>query len=284
MNKNIVIPNKKQLDEKIAKFKKEGSKKIHVLSDFDKTLTYFSVNKQKAPSIIFLLREGKYLAPGYSDKAFALYEEYHPDEIDLSKSYDFRKKRMDEWWSRHFQLLIESGLNKKDIENIAGDKRIKLRKGINKFLKKLDGENIPLLIISASGVGDSIKMILEKEKLNLQNIHVITNTYEFDEKDNAIKPKKPTIHSLNKSEVAIKDYPVFNKIKNRKNVLLLGDSIDDIGMIEGFDYNEIIKIGFLNEKTEEQKKDFERNFDIVILDDGNMGHVNDLLKNILEKK
>ena len=72
----------------------------------------------------------------------------------------------------------------------------------------------------------------------------------------------------------VKDYPVFGKIKHRRNVLLLGDSVDDIKMIEGFEYDEIIKIGFLNEKVEENRDEYLKNFDIVIANDSDMSHVN----------
>ena len=113
------------------------------------------------------------------------------------------------------------------------------------------------------------------------NIHIITNVFEWDENGKALKVLEPKIHALNKSEVAIKDYPIFNKIEGRKNVLLLGDSIDDIGMVDGFEYNEIIKVGFLNEKVEENQKRYLEGFDVLITRDGDMSYINELLKEIV---
>jgi|GEM_PF-2763992 len=48
---------------------------------------------------------------------------------------------------------------------------------------------------------------------------------------------------MNKSEVAIHSFPaVYTKIEKRKNVILLGDSLHDVQMIDGFDYTTCIKI------------------------------------------
>jgi 5'-nucleotidase len=85
---------------------------------------------------------------------------------------------------------------------------------------------------------------------------------------------------LNKDKTVIQNLPVFNVIKNRKNILLLGDSLDDIGMIKGFDYNNLIKIGFLNENIEENLEHYKYNFDIIILNGYTMDYINVLLREL----
>jgi len=124
-------------------------------------------------------------------------------------------------------------------------------------------------------------MYLNQEGLLFNNIYMIANLFEFDENGKVVKIKEPIIYSLNKAEIALKDFPIFEKIANRKNVILLGDGIDDNGMIEGFDFDEIIRIGFLNENVSENKQKYLENFDVVITGDGDMNYVNDLLKQIL---
>jgi choline kinase len=84
MENDIIISNKPLLEQKIQKFKEGGKDKFHVVSDFDKTLTKSFWNGQKHPSIIAVLREEKYLTPDYSDRANALFEKYHPFEIDFT--------------------------------------------------------------------------------------------------------------------------------------------------------------------------------------------------------
>ncbi|MBU1613431.1 hypothetical protein KKC87_03315, partial [Patescibacteria group bacterium] len=95
--------------------------------------------------------------------------------------------------------------------------------------------------------------------------------------------KEPVIHSLNKYEIVVKEYPIFETIKNRKNVLLMGDGIDDVGMIEGFEYDNLLKIGFLNDGVEKNLDKFTANFDVVITRDSGMEYVDKLLQRILKK-
>ena len=95
------------------------------------------------------------------------------------------------------------------------------------------------------------------------------------------KIRKPIIHSLNKDETAIHEFPVYEKIKDRKNILLLGDSPGDPGMSDGFDAENILKVGFLNEKAEENLEHYKKLYDIVILNDPPFDYVVELLKEIV---
>ena len=40
MKENVIITNKQELDKKINAIKKDGKKSLHVISDFDRTLTH----------------------------------------------------------------------------------------------------------------------------------------------------------------------------------------------------------------------------------------------------
>jgi hypothetical protein len=52
-------------------------------------------------------------------------------------------------------------------------------------------------------------------------------------------------------------------------------------VIKGLNIKNSIKIGFLNEKVKELLKEYKKHFDILILEDGTMGVVNEVVKNIL---
>lgn len=280
----VIIADEKELDEKIKKISEGGAENLHIVSDFDRTLTTAFVNGRNTPSLISILRDGNYLGSDYAEKAHVLFNKYHKIEIDLKIPLEQKKKAMLEWWEKHFDLLIKSGLNKKDVENAMKSGKIKLRDGCLAFLDFLYANKIPLLIISSNGLGgDAIKLYLEEKNKMYENIHVISNTYEWDKKGNATRVKKPLIHTLNKEETAIKNYPVFEFIKNRKNVLLLGDSTGDVGMVGSFDYKNLIKIGFLNEDIENSLPEYKKKFDIIITEDGSMNYVNNLLKELIGK-
>lgn len=130
---------------------------------------------------------------------------------------------------------------------------------------------------------DVISMLLEKEGLLHSNIYIISNSFKWDKRGRVIGIKQPIIHCMNKDETMVRDFPCYEKIKNRKNVLLLGDNLEDIGMIKGFNYDNLIKIGFLNENVKENLEQYKRNYDLVILNDSSMNYVNKLLGKMLIK-
>lgn len=281
--KNVVIKNPEKLEKLEERFRKDGVGTIHVLSDFDRTLTTAFVDGKAMPSIISILRDGNYLIPDYAPKAHALYNKYHPLEINPEISFEEKKKAMQEWWMTHFKLLAESGFTKDDLEKVVESGKIRFRKGALEFIDLLYNHNIPLIIMSSAGLGEVISRLLQKEGRLYKNIYIISNSFEWDASGNIVGIKQPIIHTLNKDETMIKDYPdVFEVVKNRKNVLLLGDNLGDIGMIAGFDYNNLIKIGFLNEEVEKSLEEYKKNYDVVILNDSDMNFVNKLIKDLIK--
>jgi HAD superfamily hydrolase (TIGR01544 family) len=144
-------------------------------------------------------------------------------------------------------------------------------------LKRL---KIPLIILSSSGLGyDAISMFLRKEKLLFNNIFIISNRFVW-QGNKVIGIKKPIIHSLNKNYATIKHFPeVFEKVKGRKNAILLGNDINDARMSEGLN-GKIVKIGFLNEDVEENLGNYKEHYDALILKDGSMTFVNRVLRKL----
>ncbi len=277
---NIVVVNQENLEKIKKQISEQGDEKFHVIADFDRTLTKAFVNGKKIPSIVSILRDKNYLSKDYPEKAKALFEKYHPIEINSNISIKDKKQKMHEWWKSHFNLLIRSGLTKNDLLQIVKDKDIQLRKGADEFLNFLNKKNIPLIILSSSGIGEVIEMFLKKHGKMHDNLYIISNFFNW-ENGKAVSVKEPIIHVMNKSEIAVKKYPIFDKIKQRKNVLLIGDSLGDLGMIDGFDYNNLIKIGFLNVKIDENLNIYKKNFDVILLNDASMDYVNKLLKEVL---
>lgn len=282
--KDVIIVNKKDLEKKKKAMVKDGVDKFHVVSDFDRTLTKAFVGGKKTPSIISELRDRDYISKDYAKRAHALFDKYHPIEMDSSVPINDKKKAMYEWWKIHFDLLIESGLNKKHIERIVSEGKIQFREKASDFFGLLKNKDIPLVIISSAGLGkESIDLFLRKEKIDYSNIYVVSNEYEWNEKGNAISVKQPIIHVMNKDETIVKTFPeIYSQIKNRRNVLLMGDSLGDTGMVDGFDYKNLIKVGFLNENVDEHLEAYKENFDVVIIGDGSMDYINKLLKEILK--
>jgi 5'-nucleotidase len=279
---NIIIPDEKEFRETEKKFRVGGLNKVHILADFDRTLTKAFSDGAEVPSVISVLRDGNYLTPDYAEKAHALYEKYSPLEKDPHLSKENKKRLMEEWWTAHFALLIQSGLKKEDIKTVVKSGKIKFREGFSELADFLKSNDIPLVILSSSGLGkESILLKLEEGGLADGNIHVISNAFEWDGEGKAVAARQPIIHSANKDETVVKDHPeIFAAIKNRKNVILLGDSLDDPDMVEGFSYDNLLKIGFWNDQTKEREKAYREKYDVLVTNDASLDFVNRFLRGI----
>jgi len=275
----VYIHNKDLLNKKIQEIISQGLNKLHIVSDFDRTLTKCFFNNRKIPSTIALIREGNYLTEDYPKKAFALFDKFHPIELDTSLDYDFRFKKMQEWWKEHEKLLVTSKMNKQVIEDILKKYPKIFRDGTLEFLDKLNKNNIPILIFS-SGIGNLIEGYLKKENKLTKNVHILSNTFDFNNKGFATGYKEEIIHIMNKSETKITNKNYREMISKRNNVILLGDSLEDLGMVNDLDTNIIIKIGFLNEDIEKNLEEYKNNFDVVITNDCSMNFVNEIMKKI----
>ncbi len=277
----VIIPNPDNLEKIKSALAAGGADKLHVLADFDRTMTTAFVDGKPVPSLIYLLRAGNYLTPDYAAKAHALYEKYSPLERAPDLSLEEKQRAMREWWMTHFELLIKSGLNKKDIERAIGSGKIRLRLGAPEFLDTLRERGIPLVILSSTGLGgEAIKLCLAQNNRFYDNIHIISNSFAYDESGRAVRVNEPIIHSLNKDESALRDLPDYEAIKNRPNILLLGDGPGDADMAAGSD-GVLLKIGFFNTEKQELLEAFKEKFDAIIMNDGTFEYVNDLLKEIL---
>ena len=277
--KDTIVPDPEKLEKIKKAIAAQDSDNFHVLADFDGTFTKAFAEGKKIQKSVAQVRNGNYLSPEYVAKAHALFEIYHPIEISDVLSRKEKAEKMQEWWIAHLLLLKEHGFKKQVAEDIAAKKSMLFRQGALEFIDLLHEKNIPLVIMSA-GLGDVFKERLAAEGRLYHNVYLISNFFEFDGTGRAISIPEPIIHSMNKHETAIRDFPSFEAIKDRKNVLLMGDLVEDVGMVEGFGYDNLIKIGFLNEKIDENMQKFKENFDVIIPDDGEMNYVHALVKEL----
>ena len=280
MSDNVIIPNQPALEKTIVAMAKDGVEKLQVLADFDRTLTKCFIDGQKIHTLIAQLNDPQLLGPIYPQKNIELFEHYHPIEMATQLSRVEKSQHMDEWWHKVNDLLIKHGLSKQIMQKVVAKRTLKFRAGLAELVDILDKHNIPLVIMSAS-LGDMVEMYLKQEGIWHDNIHIISNFAEFDEHGKVVAWKLPIIHSLNKYEVMLKDSLAFQKIEARSNVILLGDIVEDIGMIEGFAYNNLISVGFLNHDIEARLGSFKETFDVMLTNDTEMGFVNKLINKIL---
>jgi len=277
---NVHIKNKEELNKKIEKIKRDGINSLHVIADWDRTLTKEFFEGERTCTSFEHIRKSGFLSEEYTKKSYALFDHYYPIEQSDEISAKEKNEKMYEWWSKHLQLLIESGLKKEFILDMIKKEHTHIRDGFNEFFKLLEKHSIPILIFSA-GLGDVIKEFLINKNQLYHNVHIISNFFRFDDNNKIIGFENEIIHSMNKKEVEIKQFLYYGEIKERKNVILLGDTLGDLEMAEEVDHDCIIKIGFLNKPDENKFEKFSNSFDVVVLNDGDLNYVNELIKLIL---
>lgn len=277
---NIIIVDKERFEKTLSNIKKDWYKKLHILSDFDKTLTKEFIDWDKRPSLISILRRQNILWEEYSKKAYELFDYYNPIEISPIIDITEKKKQMTIWWEKHLDLLIQSWLKRQDVDKAINSGIIRFREWVISFINLMNKENVPVVIISANALwSDSNYLFLEQNWINISNIKIISNSFIWDENWLSIWYNKPVIHVFNKDETVLKDFPqIYDEIKSRKNVILLWDSLWDPGMVEGFDYDNLLKIWFLNDNIDELLEEYKKHYDVVVVWDWDFGFINEILQ------
>ncbi|KAJ7313524.1 hypothetical protein JRQ81_004974 [Phrynocephalus forsythii] len=206
---------------------------------------------------------------------------YYPIEIDPYRTAEDKLPYMVEWWTKAHSLLSQQGILKSDIAQMVKESDVMLRDGFNIFFDQLHQNRVPLFIFSA-GVGDVLEEIIHQAGVFHPNVKVVSNYMDFDDTGVLRGFKAPLIHTYNKNNTVLKNTEYFQQLGTRTNVLLLGDSMGDLSMADGVaDVENILRIGFLNDRVEEQRGKYTESYEIVLEKDETLDVVNGILKFIL---
>ncbi|CAN1258357.1 Cytosolic 5'-nucleotidase 3A, partial [Linum perenne] len=297
VSKVTVVEDPSSLEEKVSAIRLAGPAKLQVIADFDATLTKYLVNGRRGESSHGLLRQEN---PEYDARRQALYDYYHPLEFSPTIPIDEKTKLMEDWWGQSHNLLIEGGLTYDSIKKSVAASEIAFREGVADLFEYLEERDIPVLIFSA-GLADIIEEVLrQKIHRSFKNVRIVSNRMEFDN-DGRLTSFKGSmvtgklIHSLNKNEHALDmaaplherlgdssglNDAVSASVRERTNVLLLGDHLGDLRMSDGLDYNTRISIGFLNDNIENNLVGYRKAFDVVYTNDAPMWGVVNLVSQL----
>lgn len=267
-----MIEIKENTLERINNWKDEN---VYVLTDFDKTIT--DANSVNSWAI---LSKYNLLPKEYIEESNRDYNYYRPIELDETIEYNKKYKIINEWWTSHIGQLVKYKLSL-DIVNktVSNPNIMSFRKGAKEFLNNMYRRSIPVIIISA-GIGNFIENFLKINNCYYDNIYIYSNFIEF--KDGyAIGVKGDVINSMNKNLVSLPNN-IKEKINNKNNIILLGDSLNDLKMIDDTKRIDALKIGFLEDNVDSNKKYFDNQFDIVCTNNTSFDELTEKI-NILKK-
>lgn len=227
---------------------------LYIVTDFDRTIT--NGNSKTSWSI---LASSDLVPKSYIADRQKLYDFYRPIEISNTVDYSYKIHMTKEWFQKHIELFVKYKISKDIFDEAGTNLRImEFRPYAKEFIELLHKNNVPLIIISA-GIGNFIESFLEHNNCYYNNIYISSNKIIFKDKI-AVGVDKNIIHSFNKNEVSLPNN-ILEKIKNRNNVLLLGDQVSDLKMVDKSKHKSVITVGFLT--PDSPKDEIITNFDII---------------------
>lgn len=316
----VVIPNREKFAEKLQKFVSDGKDNLLIVSDFDFTISRFAQRPGvRGASCHKVLEDSGVLGGEYEVKGQAVQRKYYAYEVDPAIDDITKNMYMNEWVHKSHELLLEFGLTRnllKEAVRIALDRKsMNLRNHLREYFNLLKEQNIPLLIFSA-GIGEVLEEVLRQEHIlgdeKQQDVTVISNScifadMSYEDDDNGLSPSssakvpstpsdvlvgfvEPMIHVFNKKASVFMDrHPFFKRqdLKEKTNLLMLGDSPRDVDMSDGMPYSadNTLCIGFVNDKVIERLDTYlSCGFDILLFDDCGYEVPIHMLQNIIEQK
>uniref|UniRef100_A0A8C2BYR9 5'-nucleotidase n=1 Tax=Cyprinus carpio TaxID=7962 RepID=A0A8C2BYR9_CYPCA len=266
----VHIRDPERVEQIICSLIKGGASKLQIITDFDMTLSKFAVNGKRCPTCH---SEYKTL--------LQLKETYYPIEIDPHLTMEEKYPFIVEWYFKSHTLLVEQRLQKDKLPEVVRESDVCLREGYEQFFDRLLQHSVPMFIFSA-GLGDVLEEIIRQAGVYHANVKVVSNFMDFD--DNGVLKgfKGELIHVYNKHDGALRNTEYFKQLKDNGNIILLGDSLGDLNMADGVpNVENILKIGFLNDKVEELLEKYMDSYDIVLVKDETLEVPNSILQKIL---
>nr|XP_040032874.1 7-methylguanosine phosphate-specific 5'-nucleotidase-like [Gasterosteus aculeatus aculeatus] len=303
---SVLMKERSRVEETICAMQRAGAGSLQVISDFDMTLTRFAHNGTRVPTTHNILDNRLLIDEDCTKKFMLIYvprswsadiknvqycllvlcqmrellNTYYPIEIDAGRTAEEKLPLMVKWWTEVHELLIQQRIRKDMLAKAVKESSAVLRDGYKLFFDHLTEQQVPLMIFSA-GVGDVLEEVIRQNHVFYPNVHIISNYMDFDQTGALRAFKGQLIHSFNKREGALSHAAGLRELQGRPNVLLLGDSLGDLTMADGVsEHQNILTIGFLNDKVEERKEAYINSFDIVLVQDETMDVANAVLRYI----
>jgi len=235
--KHFTFQDKDKALRKIEKTISDGKNNLHLLVDFDRTLT---IGKDKDNRDFTSWNALTKLLPEEAlAKQQALYKKYRPIEA----SGKMTNKQGEDWARQVLKIFVENEINLLKLEEDFANNN-SIRSHTKAVFEACEALEIPIVILSA-GIKQTID-IWSKNYFVYPTLTIATNLI-VDKKGKIIGWDKDIIHVANKRE---KGHKNFSEIKNKRpNVILIGDAIEDADMADG-DEN-ILRIRINNPREDE---------------------------------
>lgn len=234
----IVVADRANFQAKAAEFAAASAPGLHVIFDFDRTLTVKRPGTQDEVTTWHILRE--HLPEDGQVRYQRLFEKYRALEL----SGKMTQQDAVDWWSAILNLFVEYKIDLTAVEETFLE-RASIRPGTVELFEFLAAHDIPTVILSA-GIREVIDIWCRK--YGIEPSLVVSTALDLDSDNKIVGWQKNTlVHVLNKSETT---HPELAAIRAaRPKALLIGDSLDDATMAAG--ERDILRVRILDPRADE---------------------------------
>lgn len=110
--RGILVKDAEALAAKVTRLRAAGPSSLHLIADFDRTLTH----PAGATSWGAVARSPD-LSATFKAQTLALYDKYHPHEMDPSLPLADRVRYMEQWWQEAHELLLAQRVTRATFAN-----------------------------------------------------------------------------------------------------------------------------------------------------------------------
>lgn len=187
----IIYGDESALEQKLGDFIMAGSTGLHIIYDFDRTLTVRKPDVDDDITTWNILRD--HLPPTAQAEYKALYDKYRALEIAETMT----EADAAEWWTAILDLFVQNRINLQEVEADFLH-RASVRPGTQELFGMCDANTIPTVIMSA-GIRDVIDVW--GKAYGIKPTLTIATALRLDEAGRIIGWEENTlVHALNKNE------------------------------------------------------------------------------------
>ena len=202
-------------------FSRAGASGVHIVSDFDLTLT---TGKERGKNMATWDVLDGLMPPSGVEAHRAIYESFRPYEIAGTLDEEMATKS----WSDLFDLITSYSFSQEDIE-AAFLSLVDLRPGAKELFDLCLSHEIPTVVLSA-GIKDVIEVMTNYH--DLRPTHILSNELIYDEKGKVYDWRRDKLVHIANKHVMVGDR-ILGMRETHPNIILLGDAIDDVKMASG---------------------------------------------------
>lgn len=257
MPEGMSCGNEEAFIQKVAHFAGSGAADVHIIWDFDRTLTVSHPETQEDVTTWQILCEH------LSEKGQAQYNDLFQRYRSMELEERMTVKDAVDWWSSILGLYVEERVSMTEVD---ADflMRASIRRGAHEVFSLCKEQEIPNVIMSA-GIRDVIDVW--SHKYDIQPSLTLSTILKLDS-DNRIVgwDEDSLVHTLNKHEL---DHEELTSIRSKRpKIIVVGDGMGDADMARGD--VDVLRIRIFDPRPDEifdisdvRRRTFEK-FDVMI--------------------